>query len=68
MRLADNQEYKQELETAFNAIQELRKTVRYDLPLFDSKLVDAEIAIRDNLFLVRTKEENKAQRTRDKWT
>lgn len=68
MRLVDNPEYKQELETAFAAIQELRKTVKYDLRAFDAKLAEAETAIRDNLFLVRTKEENQEQKKRDSWT
>ena len=68
MRLADNQEYKQELETAFNAIQELRKTIKYDLRAFDSILKDSETAIREHLFLVRTKEENQEQKKRDSWT
>lgn len=68
MRLVDNPEYKKELETAFNAIQELRKTIKYDLRAFDAILKDSETSIREHLFLVRTKEENQAQKQRDSWT
>lgn len=66
MRLADRPEYKRELETAFEAIIELRKTIKYDLRMFDSTLADAESAIRDHLYLVRTLEENRGQRAQDK--
>lgn len=68
MRLADNPEYKQELETAFAAIQELRRTVKYHLRGFDEKLKESETAIREHLYLVRTKEENQEQAKRDAWT
>lgn len=68
MRLVDKPEYKQELETAFAAIQELRRTIKYDLRAFDAILKDSETAIRDHLFLVRTKEENQEQKKRDSWT
>lgn len=68
MRLVDKPEYKLELESAFKAIRKLRKTVKYDLLGFDVALKNAETAIRDNLYLVRSQEENQEQRKRDSWT